>query len=1067
MGVVRVPAMWQVCKSYRPGFVLLVGCAVTLVTGDPGHAIRLSRDYFASHGGDLNDIPNTLFDVMQPLRRESMALQFGAIVRQVANGCTATWLGNSADGTRSFFLTAKHCVNGQETVNQFGTRYLHDRLAIDPVTGAEIWTEEEVARGNGISYVLPEQAGRPAEPNMDIAIVEVDYQSVLVMADGTPVAKPRIYIGRNEANKPVTLVGTGLWGVGQMDISISVPYGPRRSMGLSEARTTANGVTASFDAQGGEASGHWGGTRSGDSGSAWWQNQGGVWAIIADTYGSSTNNSMGPRASSYWQWIRSIYPDALFYDYRDQATTESVTDVFDNLLLQAAVPGSLGSDSVSVAPKGELWVVENLVLDGSHLLNSGIVIAKAGKTQRVRSLNGMGELTLEDNAIVIVDNAASTPSSYGGIIRGNGSLVKRGQGTLSLTESNTYLGETRLEEGTLEVSRDSNLGDESSRLTLAGGVFRTLQSFLSSRPVTIESTSGQIDTISDLTLKGPIDGSGSLTKTGAGFLTLAGSGEAFTGTLKVAESALNVTGNLPQSRIEVAHGAQLRGTGRVGSLLVEGQLAPGSLAGGGVLSSSGDVILSPGSSFLVMGDGSGALSQLNADGSVHVNGAMLQVMASGIPFQDGQVYPVIFAGGGVTGAFSGITSDLLFFTPEIQQEIGVVKLLLKRNNTAFDEILTQPNARAAARAVEGLSAADPLYRAILSSNQAELISAFAMLPGDIHPGMRTALVSHTHRLSQPVRDRLSTITDTPDLRLGSQCSGWPGDGVSSIAVGGVLYRCGDGVAVAWGEAFSTQSSHRAGLSGATSLSTNTSGFVGGIDNTVGSSWRLGLAGSYSTGSTLSTLPATGSFTSWSGTLYGALALEELYLGGGISHSTHRIAVERSVHLPTLSEHLTSSYSGRTGQFFGEAGYMRTIGRMTLTPFAGIALNLTRTASFVENGGSTAVRARSAGQHAVSSALGLRGKSDIVVGETSLVSVEGSIGWDINLAGRDTTNEHRFADSANAFHARGVKLPRFPLLIEVGVGMAIGEGTKLDLNYSGTWSGDHPSNTVRGALSTKF
>src|SRR5690606_33069853 len=143
--------------------------------------------------------------------------------------------------------------------------------------------------------------------------------------------------GRNEGSKPVTLLGYGTWGVGVGQRSPQIPYGPGRSMGsgLVHIPNEQDRIDVPYNPTEGQAKGRWGRGAPGDSGSAWWQEQGGVWSIIANTFGGGDEITIGPRASSYWEWIRSIYPDTLFYDYRDAASADAATDVFDNLLLQA------------------------------------------------------------------------------------------------------------------------------------------------------------------------------------------------------------------------------------------------------------------------------------------------------------------------------------------------------------------------------------------------------------------------------------------------------------------------------------------------------------------------------------------------------------------------------------------------------------------------------------------------------------------------------------------------------------------------------------------------------------
>src|SRR5690606_13226595 len=115
------------------------------------------------------------------------------------------------------------------------------------------------------------------------------------------------------------------------------------------------------------------------------------------------------------------------------------------------------------------------------------------------------------------------------------------------------------------------------------GVLRTVQAFTSSRPVTLEGEGGVIEAGADLDLQGAMGGNGNILKRGAGMLTLSGNGDAYSGTIDVAEAMLNVTGQFAQARIEVAHEAVLTGTGRVGSLQVDGTLVPGNLWGGGTL----------------------------------------------------------------------------------------------------------------------------------------------------------------------------------------------------------------------------------------------------------------------------------------------------------------------------------------------------------------------------------------------------------------------------------------------------------------------------------------------------
>ena len=130
----------------------------------------------------------------------------------------------------------------------------------------------------------------------------------------------------------------------------------------------------------------------------------------------------------------------------------------------------------------------------------------------------------------IVDSAAlvfnrSNAVTYGGIVTGSGSLAQSGTGTLTLSGTNTYTGGTFLNEGVIAIAFDHALGDPNGRLTFNGGTLRFDAQFdlPSTRPITLESGGGRIDTQSFITtISQEITGSGTLTKAGTGTLTLTG-----------------------------------------------------------------------------------------------------------------------------------------------------------------------------------------------------------------------------------------------------------------------------------------------------------------------------------------------------------------------------------------------------------------------------------------------------------------------------------------------------------------------------------------------------------------
>jgi autotransporter-associated beta strand protein len=120
-----------------------------------------------------------------------------------------------------------------------------------------------------------------------------------------------------------------------------------------------------------------------------------------------------------------------------------------------------------------------------------------------------------------------------------GSVVKTGAGTLTLTGANTYSGGTTLTQGALAIASDGALGAASAPLTLNGGTLRTTTSISTTRPLTVALASGIDTTLGTLTLGTGLAGSGALTKSGSGTLTLAAAGS-YSGELTLAQGTLRL-----------------------------------------------------------------------------------------------------------------------------------------------------------------------------------------------------------------------------------------------------------------------------------------------------------------------------------------------------------------------------------------------------------------------------------------------------------------------------------------------------------------------------------------------
>ncbi|MGV7240918.1 beta strand repeat-containing protein [Caballeronia sp. M23-90] len=259
-----------------------------------------------------------------------------------------------------------------------------------------------------------------------------------------------------------------------------------------------------------------------------------------------------------------------------------------------------------------------------------------GGTVRPTADSSLGNIVSIDNPGGTVDTAGHN-LTLSGAIDGRGVLTKTGDGTLSLTGSNTSIGGVALNGGAVNIASDANLGATSGGLTFDGGTLQLGSSFdlAPTRSITLNASGGTIDTQQyNTNVAQGITGTGGLTKAGTGVLTLSGA-NTYTGATTVAQGTLQAGANnalSQQSAVTVAQGADLNLNGfsqTVGSLAGAGTVDLGSatLAAGangtstvfsGAINGSGGLVK--------QGAGTLALSGTNTySGGTSVNGGTLEV----------------------------------------------------------------------------------------------------------------------------------------------------------------------------------------------------------------------------------------------------------------------------------------------------------------------------------------------------------------------------------------------------------------------------------------------------------
>jgi len=194
--------------------------------------------------------------------------------------------------------------------------------------------------------------------------------------------------------------------------------------------------------------------------------------------------------------------------------------------------------------------------DSGDSLGSGTVTIGDGRLQAGGDITVANDLVLAHNDATI--DTANHDVVFGGSIGGNGGLTKTGTGTLELTGTGSYTGDTTIADGTLALSGDAVLG--------TGTVVNhgTLDISAANHGANIAALTGDGDvalggnalvlTDANGDFSGRIDGAGSVTVTG-GTQSLSGD-NTFTGGLAVNGGTLQVSSdaNLGNGTVSIGGG---------------------------------------------------------------------------------------------------------------------------------------------------------------------------------------------------------------------------------------------------------------------------------------------------------------------------------------------------------------------------------------------------------------------------------------------------------------------------------------------------------------------------------
>jgi autotransporter-associated beta strand protein len=251
---------------------------------------------------------------------------------------------------------------------------------------------------------------------------------------------------------------------------------------------------------------------------------------------------------------------------------------------------------------------------------------------------------------------------------GSGGVTKAGAGVLTLAMDNTYTGGTTVTGGLINFNDLAEFGIPAGgqpSITLNGGGLQwragnTLD--ISADLHAIGANGATFDTNgNNVVLATQLSGTGSLTKIGAGTLTLSVA-ESYSGQTLVSGGTLSVLNSLTSSSgVTVANGGTLAGTGTVSPLVVAlgGTVSPGVGTSVGTLSVQSGVTTTAVNGTLSINASGGALhaaSRLAITGGGAISGTLNLNPSNTFTGSDlGDTFTVLTASGGLTGGFTAIT----------------------------------------------------------------------------------------------------------------------------------------------------------------------------------------------------------------------------------------------------------------------------------------------------------------------------------------------------------------------------------------------------------------------------
>jgi outer membrane autotransporter protein len=753
-------------------------------------------------------------------------------------------------------------------------------------------------------------------------------------------------------------------------------------------------------------------------------------------------------------------------------------DIVDNALL-VIDQLRVGTLANNVSGTGQLYKVGAgvLTLSGVNTYSGGTGIYDG---TLIGSTTSFGSGDIVDAGILVIDQGDD--ASFGNGISGSGSLVKNGDGHVTLGAVNTYSGGTIISGGALigtatsfgsggivtagalvidqsdnavfanavsGIGSFSKLGEGvltlsgvntySGGTTISGGVLIGSSTSFGSGAI-LDNAALVINQVTAGSMANAINGTGTLDKTGIGTLTLTGGGT-LRGATSVDAGRLQVDGNLGLSVVTVRNGATLGGNGTVGGIVVleGGTVAPGTVIG--TLSVAGNYSQASRSTYALEIAGAGTSDKVVATGTAVLSaGSALKVTkVDAVRYTIGNRYTVLTANGGVTGTYAVSGDTYISRFANLVASYDAKNVYLTAAQTSSFSSTSGMTLNQAAAAIGSDSAGNgAMYQALAYlQSDAEARAAFDQISGEIHASARGATFEDSRFVREAINNHLLS----------------PGDARHGIWIEGYG---------AWG--------HVNGDGNAAKVDRDIGGFFIGGDVYSSDTIKAGIVGGYSSAKIkVNDRNSSAKTDDYHLAAYLGYESGPFALRSGIAHVWRDIKTDRTVSFNGFGDSLTAAYQMKLFQIFTEAAYKIDVGsNVAFEPFGALAFVSVKTNDFKETGGAAALTSTSgASEDYLVTTLGGRFEVGLPVGGSSNFGMTAMAGWrHVGSGDLYTPIRMQFA-SGSAFDIIGPPIAKDAAALELKVTAKVSTSADFELGYSGQVGNGLSDHGIRAAFRYRF